>query len=369
MRSAVVWILAVAAVIGLGAADASAAVRLKDIARIDVGGDLQLVGYGLVVGLDGTGDTKSSLFTMQSIANMLTRMGVSVSQDRIRARNTAAVMVVTRTGRFHRRGATVDVTVSSMGDAKSLQGGTLLHTPLATADGSVYVIAQGPVSVGGFSVRGSGSDRVSQNYVLAGRVPGGGIVEREWSGESDSEAITILLYDPDFTTAGRVASVINGELGEGRAQALDAATVVLNQSGPEAEEDRVALLARVESLEVEPDVAARVVVNEKTGTIVAGERVTIAAVAIAHGNLSVEVKGQPFVSQPAPFSKGETVLAEDTTILVETESTGLVPVEEAANVRDLARALNALGVSPRDMIAIFQALKQAGALRAELRVI
>jgi len=347
----------------------SAPVRLKDIARIDAGGDLQLVGYGLVVGLDGCGDTKGSIFTMQSIANMLKRMGVTVPENRIRSRNTAAVMVVARLSRFHRKGATMDVTVSSIGDATSLEGGTLLHTPLATPDGQVYASAQGPVSVGGFSVRGAGSDRFSQNYVLAGRVPGGGIVEREWGEENADGTITILLYDADFTTARRVAEAISGNLGEGRARALDAGTVVLAPAEGEAEEDRVSLLARIETLEIEPDIAARVVVNEKTGTVVAGEHVTVASVAIAHGNLSVEIGSRPVISQPEAFSEGETVVTEDTSISVQAGSTGFVPVEESANVGDLARALNALGVSPRDMIAIFQALKEAGALRAELRII
>ncbi len=349
--------------------DTSASARLKDIARIDVGGDLQLVGYGLVVGLDGCGDTKSSIFTMQSIANMLQRMGIRVPENRIRARNTAAVMVVAKLNQFHRKGSAIDVTVSSIGDATSLEGGTLLHTPLATPGGVVYASAQGAVSVGGFSVRGGGSNRLSQNYVLAGRVPGGGMVGKEWKTDSSPETITILLFDPDFTTANRVVGAIGVELGEERVQALDAATVVVNPPEGQPMEDRVSLLARIESLEIEPDMAARVVVNEKTGTIVAGGRVTVAGVAIAHGNLSVEISSRPVISQPQPFSGGETVSVEDTSIRVGSEGTGLVPIEESANVGDLARALNALGVNPRDMIAIFQALKEAGALRAELRII
>ncbi|MBN1826842.1 MAG: flagellar basal body P-ring protein FlgI [Candidatus Eisenbacteria bacterium] len=356
-----------AALFVAGAAHGS--VRLKDMARIDVGGDLQLIGYGLVVGLDGTGDSKSSIFTMQSIANMLTRLGVTVPESKIRSRNAASVMVVTKLNRFHRKGSTVDVTLSSIGDASSLEGGTLLHTPIATPDGFVYASAQGPVSVGGFSVKGSGSDKVGQNYVLVGRVPGGAIVEREWEPDVDEEQITILLYDPDFTTAKRVAEAINGEMGGERATALDAATVVIDPTDEETVEERVALLSRIELVEVQPDAAARIVVNERTGTIVAGQHVTISAVAIAHGNLSVEIRGRPFVSQPTSFSQGETVLFEDSQVTVGEENSALTPLEEAANVGDLARALNALGVSPRDMIAIFQALKEAGALRAELRII
>ena len=351
-----------------GPASTDAAVRLKDVARLDVTGDVQLVGYGLVVGLDGTGDTKASAFTMQSMSNLLTRMGVSVPEGKIRARNTAAVMVTARLGAHHRKGAALDVTVSSIGDAKSLQGGTLLLTPLATADGTVYAMAQGPLSVGGFSVRGGGSDRMSQNYVLAGRVPGGAVVETERPVPDEAGAVTILLHDPDFTTAGRVAAAINAELGDGRAEAMDAGTVLVSMSDTESE-GRVTLLARIEAVEVEPDAAARVVVNEKTGTIVAGEAVTLSSVAIAHGNLSVEIRGTPHVSQPAPFSQGETAVFEDTSLQVTSGNTGLVAVEASANVGDLARALNTLGVGPRDMIAIFQALKEAGALRAELRIL
>jgi flagellar P-ring protein precursor FlgI len=290
-----------------------------------------------------------------------------VPEDGIRARNTAAVMVVARLSRHHRKGSPLDVTVSSIGDAKSLHGGTLLHTPLATADGSVYAVAQGPVSVGGFSFHGGGSDRLSQNYVLAGRVPGGGIVERELEASGTEETITIVLHDPDFTTAERVTTAINGALGEGRAQAVDAGTVTVTP--PEGDESRVALLSQVEALEIEPDMAARVVMNEKTGTIVAGANVTLSACAIAHGNLSVEIRGTPYVSQPEAFSRGETAVVEDTNVTVESENTGLVPIEEVASVGDLAQALNALGVSPRDMIAVFQALKEAGALRAELRIL
>lgn len=352
----------------LSLADVAFAARLKDIARIDLGGEGQLVGYGLVVGLDGTGDSKSSIFTMQSMANMLTRLGVTVPEEKMRAKNAAAVMVVAKINRFHRKGATLDVTVSSIGDASSLEGGTLLLTPLATPDGPVMVTAQGPVSVGGFSVSGAGSDKTSQNYVLVGRVPGGGIVEREWMSEKHDEEITVLLGDPDYTTAQRVAESINADLGEGTAKALDASTIAFDPPA-ELAADRVALLSRIEMLEVEPDAAARVVVNEKTGTIVAGEHVTIASVAIAHGNLSVEISGQPVISQPGAFSQGETVQTEDTRVKVESKGTGLLAIEESANVGDLARALNALGVTPRDMIAIFQALKEAGALRAELRII
>ncbi len=343
--------------------------RLKDIAHIDVGGDLQLIGYGLVVGLDGSGDSKSSLFTMQSMANMLNRLGVTVPANKIKTKNAAAVMAVARLSRHHRKGATMDVTISSIGDAGSLEGGTLLLTPLATPDGQVYATAQGPLSVGGFSVSGSGSEEVSQNYVLVGRVPGGAIVERQWTDGKVSETVTILLYEADFTTARRVVDAINRELGVEAARALDAGTISLDPAIAGGSTDRVTLLSRIERVEVDPDAAARIVVNERTGTIVAGQNVTISSVAIAHGNLTVQIRSEPVISQPAPFSEGETIQTERSHVTVNQESTGLIPLTESANVGDLARALNALGVTPRDMIAIFQALKEAGALRAELRIL
>lgn len=344
-------------------------VRLKDIAHIDVGGELQVLGYGLVVGLDGTGDSKSSLFTMQAMANMLNRLGVTVPQSKMKSKNAAAIMAVATINKFHRKGATLDVTISSIGDASSLEGGTLLITPLATPDGAVYATAQGAVSVGGFSVGGGGGDEISQNYVLVGRVPGGGIIEREWEGEKEKPTITILLQDPDYTTAKRVQNAINREMGEERASAVNAATIMISPSDADTMTNRVSLLARIESIEVEPDGAARIVVNERTGTIVAGENVTISSVAIAHGNLSVQIRGDNVVSQPGPFSEGETVEYRNSDVSVTTENTGLVAFGESTNIGDLARALNALGVTPRDMIAIFQALRQAGALRAELRII
>lgn len=348
---------------------ANGSVRLKDMASISMGGDLQLIGYGLVVGLDGCGDTKASIFTMQSMANMLNRMGITVDENRIRAKNVASVMVVARLNRFHRKGTMIDVTLSSIGDATSLEGGTLLFTPLATPDGALFATAQGAISVGGFSAKGSGSDEVSQNYVLVGRIPNGAIIEQEWNPGGKNEAINVVLYDSDYTTANRVAASVNEKLGSDRARALDASTIVIDPPADGTLEDRVALVSMIEMVKVEPDTPARIVVNERTGTIVAGENVSISSVAIAHGNLSVEIKSQPFISQPNAFSQGETVLFEDSKVSVSTESTGLVAMEESANVGDLSRALNALGVSSRDLIAIFQALKEAGALRAELRII
>lgn len=355
------------------AAPSAAQVRLKDIARVDTGGDLPLVGYGLVVGLDGSGDTRAVSFTSQSVVNMLTRMGLNVQDSRLRVKNTAAVMVSAKLAPHQRPGTTFDVTVSSLGDARSLEGGVLLATPLATPDGAVYATAQGPVSVGGFSAR-SHSSRVGQNYVLAGRVPGGAIVEAGWNPPSGADStVVIVLQDPDFTTAQRVAAAVNAALPTARARAIDAGNILLQPADPGGNPDsraaRVDLLARIESLLIEPDTAARVVVNERTGTIVAGEHVTLAAVAIAHGNLSVRIDQQPVIVQPAPMAQGETVSTELTTVQATAEPASIVALPAAASVGALAQALNALGVAPRDLIAILQALKEAGALRAELRII
>lgn len=368
------WHLALVLLVCAAAATPVAAqVRLKDIARVDTGGELQLVGYGLVVGLDGTGDTRGASFTSQSVANMLTRMGINVQDGRLRVKNTAAVMVSAKLGPYQRPGSSFDVTVSSLGDARSLEGGVLLSTPLATPEGAIYATAQGSVSVGGFSVR-SHNSRVSQNYVLAGRVPGGGSVEMAWTPPPSADStLTVVLQDPDFTTAQRVATAINTALPAARAQAIDAGTILLQPAAPSATMDsraaRVDLLARIESLMIEPDTAARVVVNERTGTIVAGEHVTLAGVAIAHGNLSVRIDQQPVISQPRELARGETVVTEKTDLSAGAEPANIVAVPPAANVGDLAHALNALGVTPRDMIAILQALKEAGALRAELRIL
>lgn len=366
----------IAVILALGcvwhAAPARGSVRLKDIARVDASAELQLVGYGIVVGLDGTGDSRSSTFTMQSVRNMLARLGVTVPEGSVRVKNAAAVMVVARMYPYQRRGSRFDVSVSSLGDAKSLEGGTLLYTPLATPEGFVYANAQGAISVGGFSARG-GDSKVAQNYVLVGRVPGGAVVETEWAPAGIPDNLTILLDDPDFTTARRVAEAINQELKAVTARAVDAGTVILPAPPANARMDsrtaRVDLLSRIESVAVEPDIAARLVVNERTGTIVAGEHVTIAAVAVAHGNLSVRIDSKPMVSQALEFARGKTVITHDTSVDATAEPGGLFPLEESASVGDLARALNALGVNPRDMIAIFQALKEAGALHAELRVL
>ncbi len=345
--------------------------RLKDISRIGGNYGIKLVGYGLIVGLDGTGDSKGTEFTVQSIVNMLGRMGITVPARKVRIKNVAAVVVSAELPPTARKGTKIDVTVSSIGDATSLEGGTLLLTPLVGPDGKVYALAQGPVSVGGFKVGGSGGERVSQNYTLVGRVPGGGTVEEEPSADTKvGDYVEISLLNPDYTTAWRVSETLKA-----RFDGLDVTPVdagLIRVSVPDEFKERqeiVSFVAMIETTTVTPDVPAIVVINEKTGTIVAGENVTIGAVAIAHGNLSIEIRSRPIISQPAPLSKGETVVVPDTHISAGVEGGQLIALEESASVADVARALNALGVSPRDVIAIFQALKEAGALRAEIRII
>jgi flagellar P-ring protein precursor FlgI len=353
------------------AATARSMPRIKDIARIGIKGETQLIGYGLVVGLDGTGDSKGTEFTVLSVVNMLSRMGITVPAQKVRTKNVAAVIVSSEITAISRIGTTLDVTVSSLGDAGSLQGGTLLLTPLAGRDGRVYAHAQGPVSVGGFKVGGGGGDEVSQNYTLVGRVPGGATVEVEPAvADSVVDHIDILLHTPDYTTASRVGDAIRREFSGTEVVPIDPGLVRVTI--PDASRNAASLvgfIAQVETTRVEPDVPAVVVINEKTGTIVAGSNVTIGEVAIAHGNLSIEIRSRPVISQPAPLSQGETVVVPDESIEVGVSEGRLLAMGESTNVADVAQALNALGVSPRDIIAIFQALRQAGALRAEIRII
>jgi flagellar P-ring protein precursor FlgI len=347
----------------------SGAVRIKDIAEINGVRDNQLVGYGLVVGLDGTGDGKKSLFTVQSMVAMLEKMGISVNAGDIAVSNVAAVMATAELPPFAKAGGRIDVLVNSIGDAKNLQGGTLLMTPLKAANGDVYAVAQGPVNTGGFSASGSGGS-VQKNFPTVGRVIGGALVEREIDLDLNSRRqLTLSLRQPDFTTVSRMAEAINTLFYDRIAAAQDAGTVQLKV--PMAYLGNiVGLVAMIESLDVQPDITARVVINERTGTVVMGENVRISTIAIAHGNLSIVIKESPQVSQPLPFSeKGETVVTPDTEINVQEEENQLVLMPSGVSIGDVVNALNALGVSPRDLIAIFQAIKAAGALQAELEVI
>lgn len=344
-----------------------AGVRLKDIASFHLDNDLQLIGYGLVVGLDGTGDSKSTIFTLQTLTNMMERMGITLSPDKVKVKNVAAVMVTARMQSFARKGSKIDCTVASLGDAGSLQGGMLLITPLSAMNGAVYALAQGPISIGGFNARTTGGDKITENYTLVGRIPGGAIIEKERPSDINPEFLSINLLSPDFTTCRRAADKINAVIGPGIAVARDEGNLTVKiPASFRTPGGMVGLISRMETLEIIPDAVARVVINEKTGTIIAGEHVTISAVAIAHGNLKIEIKATPQVSQPGAFSRGRTVLTRDSEIIVEAEEARIINFEEKANIGDLAEALNDIGATPRDIIAIFQALKLAGALRAEL---
>ena len=372
------------------------ATRIKDMADVKGVRDNQLVGYGLVVGLNGTGDGKDSKFTFQSLASMLERMGVTVNaKDIEKAKNVAAVMVTADLPAFANVGSRMDVTISSIGDATSLTAGTLLVTPIKGADGKVYAVAQGPISTDAFSVSGKAAS-VGKNFPTVARIVGGAIIENEIPYDFvDKGTLSLILPSPDFTNASRMARTINSALKGSAARTLDAATVEIEV--PEEYSGRtVELIAMIEQLDVTPDKSSMVVFNERTGTVVLGENVKIATVAIAHGNLSIEIKETADVSQPMPFSQGggifgggtapsgppvespdgsaiiapgaNTAITYDTGIGVKEEKSKLFLVKSTVTISEVVRALNALGVTPRDLMAIFQALKVAGALHATIEV-
>ena len=342
--------------------------RLRDVARLQGVRGNQLAGYGLVVGLDGTGDKDQTKFTTQSLANMLVRAGLTVNPALIKVKNVAAVIVTAELPPFGRAGSRVDITVSSTGDAKSLAGGTLLLTPLYGPDSQAYAVAQGPLLVGGFSAAAGGAS-VTKNHPTVGRIPDGGIIEREVGGNFNARTtLRYSLLEEDFTTAMRVVHAINEELGDKLAQPIDSRTVEL-QIPKEFQGRAVELVARLENLNVQLQPKARVVVNERTGTVILGSDVRIGAVSIVQGGLSIMVSATPLVSQPAPFSKGKTVTATQSDVTAVEEKPKTVSVEAGVSVGKLAEMLNSMGVGPRDMIAILQAIKEAGALQAELRVL
>ncbi len=344
-------------------------VRVKDMARIQGVRDNELFGYGLIIGLNGTGDSTQTVFTVQSVVNMLQRLGVNVPRSQITVKNVAAVVVTAKLPPFAKPGTTVDVQVSSMGDATTLQGGVLLMTPLQAADGKVYAVAQGAISIGGFVASGGAAgNSVTKNHPTAGRVPNGAIIEREVPmAVIENQTLAMSLNNPDFTTAGRLADVVNSAFGEARARAEDAATIrVAVRPG----EELVPLIARLESLRVVVDQVAKVVINERTGTIIMGSDVRLSTVAIAHGNLSVQIKTDYNASQPAPFAnKGRTVVTPQTDVGVKEDRNRLSVIPEGASIGDLVQGLNALGVTSRDLISILQAIKQAGGLQAEMEIL
>jgi flagellar P-ring protein FlgI len=343
------------------------AARLKDIADIEGVRGNELIGYGIVVGLQGTGDKKGTAFTSQSISNFLERLGVRVDPSELSLANTAAVIATAQLPAFVRPGSKIDVTLSSLGDASTLQGGVLLMTPLKGADGKVYAVAQGPISIGGFVVE-AGGDTAQKNHPTVGRVPKGGTVERAIPFDLfASGQIRIVLRQPDFITVTRVQSAINQFVGMGRARAIDSASVILPLD-EDLGQAPVHLIASLEELIVTPDVPARVVVNERTGTIIMGKHVRVSTVALAHGNLNISIRAETQVSQPEPFGEGETVAVEQRDVTVGEDGGLLAVIEETVSLEEVVSALNGLGATPRDLIAIFQALKEAGALQAELTI-
>jgi flagellar P-ring protein precursor FlgI len=322
-----------------------------------------------VVGLDGTGDKDQTKFTVQSLTNLMSRQGLTVNPTTVKVKNVAGVMVTAELPSFSRTGSRLDVTVSSTGDAKSLAGGVLLMTALMGPDGQTYAVAQGPLLVGGFSASAGGAS-VTKNHPTVGRIPEGALIEREVGGANFNARGTLRysLMEEDFTTAIRVVHAINEELGEKVAQPLDARTVEL-VIPKEYQGRAVELVARLENLSVQLQPKARVVVNERTGTVILGSDVRIGAVSIVQGGLSIMVSSTPLVSQPAPFSKGKTVTATKKDVAAVEEKPKTLNVEPGVSVGKLAEMLNGMGVSPRDLVAILQAIKEAGALQAELRVL
>jgi len=345
-------------------------VRIKDICDFQNKQEVDLIGYGLIIGLDGTGDGNGTQFTVQSLANMMERMGLTVDATKIKVKNVAAVLVTAKISSFYKEGSTFDVTVSSVGDASSLQGGTLLMTPLADASGVVRGSAQGPVSIGGFNVQVDDGNKIVNNYTLVGRVPSGAKVIKAVEGPAeDNREIILSLRDPDFTTAHRIAERINIKYGL-TAVAQDGGSVkVIIPDTLMHPVYRTEFISDIGLLTVVPDNTAKVVINEKTGTIVAGEHVTIEPVAIAHGTITVNIQSTPIISQPEAFSQGETIVTQESRININDEKARVVQLQRSVYLSDIANALNKIGATPRDIIAIFQALKQAGALRSELIIL
>lgn len=345
--------------------------RIKDIADVEGIRDNQLIGYGLVVGLNGTGDSLNNApFTLQSLTSMLERLGVNTRDANLKTENVAAVMVTANLPPFSPQGTRIDVTVSAMGDAGSLQGGTLLVTPLMGADGEVYAVSQGSVSVGGFSAEGDGAS-VTRGVPTNGRIANGAIVEREVNFEmADLGTLRLALRNPDLTTARRIASAVNAFLGKTAAEAQNPTTVALSVPD-DYRGTAVDLLTDIEQLRVEPDAPARVVIDESSGIIVMGRDVRVSQVAIAQGNLTISVTETPQVSQPNPFAQnGNTEVVPRTDVQIDEEGgRKLAVLDGSVSLQVLVDGLNALGVSPRDMITILQSIKAAGALQAEIEVL
>ncbi len=335
--------------------------RLKDIMNIRGVRDNQLIGYGLVVGLNGTGDDgKKTSFTFEALTNMLRNMGITVNKKDIDSNNVAAVVVTADLPPFGKPGMKIDVIVSSLGDAKSLQGGTLLMTPLKGPDGVVYAVAQGPVSIGGYVA----GNRGGKNFPTTGRVPDGAIIEKAVPFSlTKKKKIFLTLKNPDFSTSSKVADTINFVFNSNIATPVDSSTIEVRVP---TNENIVRFISKIEKIDVTPDTSAKVVVNERTGTVVIGENVRISTIALAHGNLSIQITENPQVSQPNPLAGGNTVVTNTENVKVKEEKKKLMLVNKSVNIKDLVRGLNRIGVSPRDLISILQAIKEAGALQGDL---
>ncbi len=368
VRTAAAAIVVVFAFLAL-LSNAGAASRIKDLANVEGVRENQLIGYGLVVGLNGTGDTLNNIpFTKQSLTAMLERLGVNVRGQNLRTGNIAAVMVTANLPAFATQGTRMDVTVSALGDAKSLEGGTLLVTPLLGADGNVYAVGQGSVAISGFQAQGAAA-RITRGVPTVGRITNGALVEREIDFQLNRlHQLRLALRNPDFTTAKRMAVAINDFIGAPTAEPLDPGTIGIRV--PKSYHGNVvALLTDVEQLRVEPDQEAKIVIDERSGIIVMGNDVRVNTVAVAQGNLTVSITETPQVSQPAPFARrGNTVTVPRTRIGVQEDGKGLAVVRNSVSLQQLVDGLNALGIGPRDLIAILQAIKAAGAIQADIVV-
>ena len=345
--------------------------RIKELATVEGVRDNQLIGYGLVVGLAGTGDRRQTVFSAQSLSNMLERMGISVPAASLRVANMAAVMVTATLPPFAQSGTPIDVTAASAGDASNLQGGLLLLTPLKGVDGQVYAVAQGPVVTGGFAAKGGGATSQTVNHPTVGRVANGALVEKPSPSVAPDSVLKLQLRRADFTTAARIAEIVNERFGARNkpvARAENSALVAI-QIPPSYSLRPIEFLADVEALSVEADRVAKVVINERTGTIVMGKEVHIAPIAIFHGNLSVEIQTTLTVSQPPALSAGQTVVVPQVAVAAKEERARNVVLKDGATVEELVRALTSIGSTPRDIIAILQALRAAGALEAEMEII
>jgi flagellar P-ring protein FlgI len=342
-------------------------VRLKDIAVFEGVRDNQLIGYGIIVGLEGTGDTTQNKFTFQSMSNMLDKMGLTLEPTAFQMRNTAAVAVTASLPPFSRVGSKIDVTVSSIGSAKSIQGGILLITPLKAADGGIYAVAQGPVSIGGYNASQTGAN-VSKNHATVGRIPNGALVEKEVPFDFTTQSyFTLVMQQSDFTTTTRAVNSINKAFGT-VAAAVDSRTIKV-MIPDKFNQEKVLMASMLENLSISPDSQAKVVVNERTGTIVFGENVKISRVALAHGSITISIKTRYDVSQPNALSTGgQTAITPNTDVTVKEPEARFTVMDDTPKISDVVKTLNSLGATPRDIIAILQAMKSAGALQAELEI-